>query len=245
LRQARRLVALVALGALVPALSGCENNAERSASLERQAKRHVLTHQSGLQVTRLNPNVKVIATALLHEASGTAAVVTLRNESSRPLRDAPIAITVSGSGGTVLYRNNAAGLDASLVSVPLLLPHREFSWIDDQVQSNGTPTALSARVGEAASPAGQLPRLEIQGAHTSQEASNGAGAEGTVVNRSRVTQQALVVYAVARRGGRIVAAGRAVLPEAAAGASTPFQVFFIGNPQGATLEVIAPPTTLG
>jgi hypothetical protein len=53
------------------------------------------------------------------------------------------------------------------------------------------------------------------------------------------------VYGLARRGGRIVAAGRAVLPEVAANASAPFQAFLVGAPQGATLEASAPPTTLG
>ena len=67
---------------------------------------------------------------------------------------------------------------------------------------------------------------------------------GTVRNRSTVTQQDLVVYAVARRGGKIVAAGRAVLPEVAAGASVPFQAFLVGEPSGARLEASAPPTTL-
>jgi hypothetical protein len=47
------------------------------------------------------------------------------------------------------------------------------------------------------------------------------------------------------RGGRIVAAGRAVLPEVGAGQRAPFQVFFIGSPQGAQLQASAPPTTLG
>jgi hypothetical protein len=60
-----------------------------------------------------------------------------------------------------------------------------------------------------------------------------------------VTQLELVVYAVARRGGRIAAAGRAIVPQAPAGASTPFQVFFIGDPKGAQLSLTAPPTTLG
>jgi hypothetical protein len=45
------------------------------------------------------------------------------------------------------------------------------------------------------------------------------------------------------QGGRIVAAGRAVLPEVAAGASVPFQAFLVGAATGARLEASAPPTT--
>ena len=45
-------------------------------------------------------------------------------------------------------------------------------------------------------------------------------------------QQNLIVYVLARRGGQVVAAGRAVLPEVGAGASLPFQAFLVGSPSG-------------
>jgi hypothetical protein len=41
-----------------------------------------------------------------------------------------------------------------------------------------------------------------------------------------------------------VAAGRAVLPELAPGASIPFQIFFVGDPRGARVELTVPPTVL-
>ena len=55
----------------------------------------------------------------------------------------------------------------------------------------------------------------------------------------------LVVYAIVRRGAQVVAAGRAIVPEAPAGASTHFQLFFIGDPKGGSLVIDAPPSTLG
>jgi hypothetical protein len=58
-----------------------------------------------------------------------------------------------------------------------------------------------------------------------------------------VAQHHLVVFAVARKGGRIVASGRAVLPEVPPGASVPFQVYFVGDPSGAQIETSAPATT--
>ena len=66
---------------------------------------------------------------------------------------------------------------------------------------------------------------------------------GTVANRSAVAQKELVVYVVASRGATVLAAGRAVLANLAAGASSPFEVFLIGRPAKATLELAAPPTT--
>lgn len=240
-----RATVAVALLALL-ALSGCETNAEKSAKLEKAAHSRVLARQSGLTVGRQNPAVKVVGAVAVHDANGTAAVVTLRNLSSKPLRNAPIAITVTGAGGAVMYQNNAPGMDPTLTSVPLLEPGAQTVWVDDQVESSGAPTGVSARVGQApAAPPGQLPQLSVQGVHTVEEPGSGETAQGTVVNHSTVSQQKLVVYAVGRRAGRVVAAGRAVLPEVPAGQSATFQVFFIGSPQGAKLEVSAPPSTLG
>jgi hypothetical protein len=188
----------------------------------------------------------VVGSLAVHDANGTAVVVRLRNTSARTLRDAPIAITVSDAGGAVLYQNNAPGLDPTLVSVPVLEPGQETVWVDDQIPSTATPPAkVSARVGESPAISGQTPQLSVEGVHSFEDPSSGIGEEGTVVNRSNVTQQRLVVYAVGRRAGRVVAAGRAILPELAAGQSAPFQVFFIGNPRDAKFEVSAPATTLG
>ena len=244
---AGRVVATV-LVALAGALgvSGCETNAQRSAKLERERLAHPVAVQKGLTVTRESPHVKVVEAVAVHDENGIAVVVSLRNTSTRALRDAPIAIAVSDARGATLYQNNAPGLDPTLVSVPLLEPGRETVWVDDQIPTTATaPAKVSARVGEPAGTSGQIPQMSVRGVHLFEDPSNGVGEEGTVLNASNVTQQKLVVYAVGRRAGRIVAAGRAVLPEVPAGQSTAFQVFFIGSPQGAKLEASAPPTTLG
>lgn len=242
-----RLAAAFAAAAL--ALTGCETNVQRSAKLEKAALKERLAHPQatlkGVLVTRENPQVKVVRTDVVHDENGVAAVVVLRNESAKTLRNAPIAITVNDAKGAVLYQNNSPGLDTTLVAVPLLKPHAATIWIDDQIQAAGVPAKVSARVGEAQTASSTLPTVSLSGVHTFEDPSNGVGAEGTVTNSSKVAQQKLVVYVVGRRGGRIVAAGRAVLPEVPAGQRAPFQVFFIGKPQGARLEANAPPTTAG
>jgi hypothetical protein len=236
--------ALIAL-TLATLASGCETNAQRSAKLEKERLAHPVAVQKGLSIARANPHVQVVEAASVHDQNGTAVVVTLRNTSATALRDAPIAIALTNVAGATLYQNNAPGLDATLTTVPLLEPGRETVWVDDQIPTSaGTATKVSARVGEAQSAGAATPQLSVQGTHAVEEPGSGAGEAGTVVNHSRVAQQKLVVYAVARRGGQVVAAGRAVLPEAPAGQSTPFQVYFIGNPQGAQLEVSAPASTL-
>ncbi len=68
---------------------------------------------------------------------------------------------------------------------------------------------------------------------------------GELVNHSAVAQNSVPVFIVGVRGGRVVTAGRAVvgLLEAHVGASSPFQVFLVGRPAGARLEVSAPATS--
>ena len=61
-----------------------------------------------------------------------------------------------------------------------------------------------------------------------------------------MAQKRLTIFCVARKGAKVVAAGRGildVLPPAGA-KPTRFTVFFIGNPKGAKLSFSAPPTVL-
>lgn len=242
----RAALVLVAL-----ALTGCESNQERSAKLEkldkhqeREAAQRRALAQRALTITRPSSRVKVIATALVSSSEGAAAIVTLRNTSSTPLLDVPIQIVVRNTHGASVYSNDIAGLATTLVSVALVPAHKVLTWIDDQVQASGTPSSVSARVGEGTPATGAIPTLGVEDAHLAEEQA-GAEAEGSVVNRSAVAQQEVVVYGLARRSGRIVAAGRAVLRTAPAGSTTPFQLFFVGDPSGAQLEVSAPATTPG
>ncbi len=131
------------------------------------------------------------------------------------------------------------------MSAALLPAHGTSTWIDDQVQASGVPASVAAKVGEGEAVAGAIPRLSVEGTHLIESAGSGIEAEGKLVNHSTVGQRELVLYAVARRAGRIVAAGRALIPQAEAGSSSNFQVFFIGSPKGAQLEVSAPPNTFG
>jgi hypothetical protein len=240
-----RRAAALAVGALALAgsLSGCETTAEKSARLERTAHRERPV-EHGLTIAKRSAEVQVLSATIVHGGEGAAAVVTLRNDSGQALKNVPIAITVTDARGSTVFQNNTPGLEAALTSLASVAAHGEATWIDDQVQASGTPTGVSVVVGEAPSANGSLPRIEVQGVHSSEEG-GGMGAAGTVHNRSGIAQQNLVVYVLARRTGRIVAAGRAVLPEVGAGASLPFQAFLQGSSAGAQLEASAPPTTFG
>ena len=224
-------------------LCGCESTQERSAELQRQAKHDVLASQS-TAVTKESPNVQVLRSTVIHTSSGTAVVVELRNTSTHTLENAPIEVTVRDAHGSVLYQNNASGLEPSLSTVSLLPAGRETIWVDDQVTASGLPASASALVGEGTQGSGSIPQLSISSTHQSAEAGTEATLAGGITNHSRTAQQNLVVYAVARRGVKIVAAGRSVLPEVPAqGTNVPFQIYFVGDPSGAQIQTSAPAST--
>lgn len=239
LRRADVALALVSLAALATVLGGCETTAEKSAKLERAAKRQERATQTGLTIARASTVVKVLEKSFVQSSQGTAIVVTVRNDSAHALAEVPVAVALKDAHGATVYSNATPGLAKTLTSIALLPAHARLTWIDDQAQGAGAST-VSAEVGEGKAVAGALPSIGVH------EAQLGEGsAEGTVANDSTTDQSELVVYAIARRGARVVAAGRAVLASLAAHQSAPFQAFLIGEAKGATLQVSAPPTTSG
>jgi hypothetical protein len=241
-------LAPLALALVSLALGGCETTAEKSAKLERAAKAHPRAGGSGargLSIAHRSAVVKVRAAALVHSSEGTAVVVTLRNTSAHALRGVPIEIHVLDAHGASIYANTVSGLGAALTTIALLPAHGEVSWVDDQIQAAGVPARVHAIVGPAAAVSTAIPQVSISGARGTEASTSESGAEGSVVNRSTVTQHELVVYGLARRGSKIVAAGRAVLQQVPARATVRFQLFFIGEARGASLRFSAPATTLG
>ncbi len=238
-----RTATLATLALLAISFGGCETTAEKSAQLARRAKRVTLSEQ-GLTIARPSSDVAVVGSAVVHDAERAAAAVTLRNRSSRALRAVPIAITVKDASGKTLFQNNAPGLESALVSVPSIPAHGTVVWVDDQLPSGGAPTSVSAKVGEAPAVA-TVPTLAVSQSHVGEDPADGVVASGVVANRSKVAQSGLVVFTVALRGDAIVAAGRAIVSELAAGASAPFQASLVGQAAGGRLEVFAPAATFG
>jgi hypothetical protein len=230
----------LALAALT--LTGCETTAEKSAQLQRRAKR-VTLDEKGLSITRESAEVNVVSTTVVRDSERAAAIVTLHNSSAHAQRSVPIAITVKDARGRTLFENNGAGVESALVSLPSIGPHATVTWVDDQLPVSGAPASVSARVGEAPNVAGSLPRLAIGATQLSEDPASGLVATGSVRNRSQIEQKSLVLFGVARRAGKIVAAGRAVVPELAPNASVSFQVSLVGDAHGAQLNFVAPPTS--
>ncbi len=246
-----RTVAALLAAALAVALAGCESSQERSARLEKTAKVHELAESRRnaakrrlLGIAHPSRTIHVTGVTLLKSQEGLAAAVELRNDSGTAMREVPVRVDVRNAQGKSLFTNETPGQAAPLISASVIPAHASFVWIDDQIPLTAGAVGATAEAGEGSPADGALPQLRVSGAHQIEDPTSGPGAEGQIVNRSSVAQRELVIYAVTRHGGTITAAGRAVVPEAAPGASTRFQLFFIGNPAGGKLEVDAPPSAL-
>ena len=235
-------LALLALGGL----SACQSTQSRSAELEEENS-SVLLEEDGLTVTKEDPDIKVTSTALLSEAEGNAVVVELHSDSPDDLVDVPISVDVLDAKGQSVYTNDAPGLEQALVAVPFIPARGDAIWVNDQVLAAGKPASVEVKVGVGGKPFdGEQPEIEVSEPKLEGDPTSGIVADGDVVNRTGEDQNRFLIYAVARQGNEIVAAGRGAIehlkPEAK---KVPYNVYFIGNPRGAELTLYEYPTLHG
>lgn len=244
MRPRRAAVALAACGLLAVAGAGCETTREKAARAARGGDRAF--RATGLSVARANRDVQVVEQAVVSDANGTAVVAVLRNRGGAALADVPLAMSVLGAGGRALARNDEPGLEHGLTHAALLPAGRAATWVHDQVILTGG-RAVRAEVvpgrGASAPRGGEEIAIAVEGARLEGDPSSGITAIAHAVNGSDVVQRDLVIACVARRGGRVVAAGRAIVPTLRARGRAEFQVFFIGDPTGAELTFDAQPST--
>jgi hypothetical protein len=236
-----RALAVAGCGVLTVSVSACESTEQESAKIGREGQRLVAS-QGALKLGAVNHSVRVSEVTLLSSGGRTAVAVRLTGTSTHPQANVPLLVKVTGAHGKLLYTNDGAGLDASLQRVALLAPGHEEWWVNDQVLASQTPTAASAHAGTGTIPrSAAIPEIAVRSVSLGQQAGLPV-LSGTIVSRSAKTQSKVPVFAVAVRGGRIVAAGRAVAESLPARTPTPFQIFLIGNPAGASVKVSALPT---
>ncbi len=240
-------VAPVAL-ALVCALglSGCQSTQEKSDELAKNAE-EVFTAK-GLEVREQNPDFEVVSTEVLFDPDvGGAAVVEIRNKTSEPKVTVPVSIDVTAKGGKIIFENNEPGLETSLVEAAVVPPGESFFWVHDQVLifSEDKPKAVEAKIGKPrVETPDELPKLTIEGVKQRNDPVSGDATIGYVKNESEVFQRKVVVYGVARKGKKVVAAGRSQIERIPPGERGFFQIFLIGNSKGAEIELAAPPPVL-
>ena len=240
-----RAIGLLLLVALVAGLlAACESTQDRSRKLQAEGKG--LLAEEGIKVSRRTRDVRVLATDVVQDENGAAAIVKLKNVSKRTLWQLPITIDVRGARKRSVFRNDQPGLEPTLAHVPLLRPGETVVWVNDQVAAAAKARSVVAKVGAGKTvKLDRLPKIALTRPKLEQDPVSGVAAAGFAANRSKVELRKVVVFAVAWRGARAVAAGRAQIPRLKPGKRARFHAFFIGDPRGARLEVAAPPPRLG
>jgi hypothetical protein len=237
----KRALVVVACGALTVTLAACESTESESAKIEREAAKSRESEPGALKLGAANKSVHVSDATLLSSAGRKAVAVKLTSSSSRAQLELPVLVEVTAAGGKIAY-TNVTGVEPTLQHLSLLRAHASVWWVDDQVLANVATRAVRVRVGSGkpASHAAQ-PLLSATLAQGGGEASGTLS--GVLVNHSRVAQKKVPVFAVALRGGKVVAAGRALVASLAGrpGATAPFQITLVGSPAGAKIELTAAP----
>ena len=235
-RWSLALVLAVVAGSL---LAGCQTTQDKARDLAARAQANA---PKPLVITKPNRDVRVVDTTLLSDQNGDAIVVTLKNEGKDTLINVPIVVDLH-TGKKSVYRNDEAGLEPALNHVSAIGPGETVDWVNDQVNPISKPDSAKVKVGLPDAPApSKLPEIAVSPPRL-QNSSLGPKAAGTVTNQSQVDQLKLVLFAVARSGGRVVAAGRGGVKKLKAGDGHAYSLFFIGDPSGGDVTVTAPPTT--
>lgn len=241
----RRVLACAGCGVLALTATACESTEEQSAKIGREGSK-LAAAQGPVKVAHVNRDVRVSHVTLLEANGRTAVALQLTGTSKTPQSNVPVLINVVGAGGKVLYSNDTSGLEASLQQIPLLRPGQGEWWVDDQVLAAQKGGHVQVRIGAGAHSS------HTRGAHASSSSVSTAGVQvgqqgaisvltGRLINHSSSTQHHVPVFAVAVKGQRVTAAGRALVASLAPG-SQPFQIFLVGDPAGSSIQLTVTPT---
>jgi len=246
--SARRTRLCAAGTATLPALvllTGCVST-QRIAARARLVDARILASQTLRVVVRADPAVSVARPVVIRGAGGSAIVVSLRNDSARVLSDLPISVGVRSRRGRPEYLNSSADLDYFQTHVAAIAPHAVVTWVFTTGRRIGSGLRAFATVGipQIRPPAGvDLPRIVASagGPARGRGPSAWSGAV-SVVNRSAIPQYDLPIYAVAVRGGRVLAAGEGSVSHLGTDGRTTLTITLLGDERGAALRLTALPT---
>jgi hypothetical protein len=246
-RRAPNVTVSIAAGSCLLALTvlqGCGPTTTQEASARLRVKAlRTLASQETTHLGKPEPDVRVLSALRLNGTGNTAVAVVLRNEGSRPVNDLPLAVGVQASGGSTEYVNLSRGTPYFQSHIPAIAPGATTTWVFTSKKAVPSGTVV-AKVGTAAEPptvADRIPHLDITHTPVS-KGKQPATVSVHVTNNTGIPQYELAVFATARRGDQIVAAGRGAIAELDGGSTATVNVPLVGNPEGATIRATAPPT---
>lgn len=236
----KRALVVVGCGVLAVTASACESTESESAKIAREGGAAEVA--SSLKLGAIDRGVRVSDVTPLSSGGRKAIAVKLTQGSSRTQREVPVLVQELGAGGKVVY-SNATGAEPLLQHVTLLPARKSIWWVDDEVLTNQSASAVQVTVGTGRRVASRTRAGALAATSTGvtgQAGSNSVG--GELANHTGKAQSGVPVFAVALRGSRIVAAGRAVVASLPAhGAPASFDIPLVGDATGAKIELTALP----
>ncbi len=232
-------------------LAGCVSTQRKNARAELVADR-TLAERTPLRLHARSRDVHVASVALVRAAGGGAFVVTLRNRSAQPATDVPVAVGLRAADGRRTQLNGGGGLDWFRTHVPAIGAGATATWVFTAHRSlpAGTPYAIVGTTGGAvvSHASGALPAIatrvvpEPVRGRGRRSAATRAGVVVALVNSSEIPQYDVQVYAVARDGGRVLAAGTASIAHLGTHEGARVRVALVGAAGRHTVRVFALPT---
>jgi hypothetical protein len=243
-RAAVAIAGLGLLAATAAAVVGCQSTQATSAEREAEGQT-LLKSEKAVKVTKQNPEMKIVDTQLISDENGSAVIVQVENTSGKSYVNVPISIDVSDAKGKSVFKNNTPGLVPSLTSIPISEAGETTTWINDQILATGEPDSVKVKVGFSKAELPEpVPEIKITQPTLANDSFSGIEADGTLELLSGPDQEDMTLFTVAKRDGKIVAAGRAGVKHLLGDAHKPtdFTTFFIGTPEkGDELTTTAPP----
>jgi hypothetical protein len=231
------LVAGVAVLVLGAAANGFEPSLRR---VHTSASADQTSTESALRTP--GPTLGVSHTKLLiAEDNSTAVIVRVTNPSPRhAVADAPITIDLLDRAGTVVGTSADAGTDRLLVHVPYIDPGESVLFVSDTIAASAKPAEARVKATAIFSAVRRV-RLVVHALQLRTDAFGFSTAAGTIVSLAAPETRNVLIQAVVRRGGHIVAAGTTVARVPPRARSRSFEIILIGDAKGGELRVWAPP----
>lgn len=230
--------------ALGVGLGGCVSTQRENARAELVANR-TLAGRAPLRLHRPSRTVRVVRVALVRGARESAFVVWLRNRGAQPATDVPLAVGVRGADGRRIAVNERGALDWFRTHVPSIGAGATTTWVlvAHRPLPAGAPYAVAGAAGGAvvSHASGALPALAARVVPAHRAAARD-GVLVLLVNRSAIPQYDVQVYAVARDGERVLAAGAASLRHLGTHERARVRIALAGAAGRHTVRVAALPT---
>lgn len=225
-------------------LAGCATTQQEAARLQLNSAR-IRTAEQKTVVRSAGSAVEVSDVSLLSSPGAHTFVVTLHNRRSTAVTDLPISVGVSSRGHHRLDLNAHSTQELSYYDshLPRIAAGSSLTWVfttSSKLPPRAHPFALvGAHPSPVASAGASAPTIAARVTGTQAAHHGGAVLEVTLRNGSTIPQYQMPIYAIAQRGGRVVAAGELTVPHLGSRKTLPVRVPVRGSLSDARIRVAA------